>query len=181
MRFAATPLAGAFVIDLEPHYDSRGFFARTNCGREFAEHDLITHWPQCNVSFNTHRHTLRGLHYAAPPVREEKLVRCTQGAIYDVIVDLRQDSPTVLQWFGETLTAENHRMLYIPAGFAHGFLTLEPNTEVFYQMGSSYEPGSARGIRWNDPQVGVRWPAEPAVISEQDRVLAEFVGNGMTW
>lgn len=181
MRFEATPLAGAFVIDLEPHRDARGFFARSYCDREFAEHGLVTHWPQCNLSFNQGQGTLRGLHYAAPPVREEKLVRCTRGAIYDVIVDLRHESPSALKWFAVELTDRNHRMLYIPAGFAHGFLTLEPDTEVFYQMGSSYQPQAARGIRWDDPRLGVHWPAAPTIISDQDRDLPALRGDGMSW
>ncbi|MFN7964287.1 MAG: dTDP-4-dehydrorhamnose 3,5-epimerase [Acidobacteriota bacterium] len=181
MKFEATPLAGSFVIELEPHRDLRGFFARSYCDQEFAAHGLITHWPQCNVSFNRALATLRGLHYAAPPVGEEKLVRCTRGSIYDVIVDLRRESTTALKWFGVELTASNHRMLYIPGGFAHGFLTLEPDTEVFYQMGSSYQPSAARGIRWDDPRLGVVWPMTPKVISDQDRALPGVSGDGMVW
>lgn len=181
MKFEATPLGGSFVIEIEPHRDPRGFFARSYCDQEFAAHGLITHWPQCNLSFNRALATLRGLHYAAPPVREEKLVRCTRGAIYDVIVDLRRDSTTALKWFAVELTADNHRMLYIPAGFAHGFLTLESDSEVFYQMGSSYQPSAARGIRWDDPRLGLAWPMTPEVISDQDRALPGVSGDGMLW
>ena len=174
MIFTETSLAGASVIDLERNVDERGFFARSYCEREFEAAGLNPAVAQCNVSFNDAAGTLRGMHYQIPPSEEAKLVRCTAGAIHDVIVDLRPDSPTRLQWFGVDLTAENRRMLFIPEGFAHGFLTLEPNTEVFYQMSEFYAPGHARGFRWNDPAIGIEWPGEPAVISERDAEYPDF-------
>jgi dTDP-4-dehydrorhamnose 3,5-epimerase len=174
MRFEETHLAGAFVISLEPHPDERGFFARSYCEREFAAHGLATRFPQGNQSYNTRKGTLRGMHYQAAPHRESKVVRCVSGAIHDVIVDLREGSDTCLQWIGVDLSAANRRALYVPEGFAHGFLTLEPDTEVLYQMGEFYVAEAARGFRWNDPHFGIRWPYSPAVISERDRVQPDF-------
>lgn len=169
MEFRETALPGAYVIELEPNPDERGFFARSFCEREFADHGLATRFVQSNVSFNRRALTLRGMHYPLAPHAEVKLVRCTAGALHDVIVDLRPDSPTRLRWLGVELSAANRRALYIPAGFAHGFLTLRDGTEVLYDMGAAYAPAFARGFRWNDPKVGIRWPAEPQVISERDR------------
>ncbi len=174
MRFTETALPGAFVIDAERMADERGFFARSYCAREFGEHGLHTVWPQCNVSFNLRAGTLRGMHWQAAPHEEVKLVRCTAGAIHDVIVDLRTDSATYLKHCGITLSADDRSMLYIPGGFAHGFLTLEDRTEVFYQMGATYAPESARGARWNDPAFGIDWPAEVRVISERDDAYPDF-------
>lgn len=174
MRFAETALHGAYVIELEPNVDERGFFARTFCEREFAEHGLPTRFPQCNLSRNRRRGTLRGMHFEAPPTQESKLVRCSTGAVYDVIVDLRPASATRLGWFGVELTAESGRALFIPAGFAHGFLTLADDTDVFYHMGDSYRPGSARGFRWNDPRFGIRWPAAPVTMSERDAAYPDY-------
>jgi dTDP-4-dehydrorhamnose 3,5-epimerase len=174
LRFRPTPLSGAFLVDLEPHHDERGFFARSYCAREFAEHGLARVGIQCNVSWNQRRGTLRGLHYNAPPDEEAKLVRCTAGAILDVIVDLRRDSPTHLEWFSVELDPQNRRMLYVPAGFAHGFLTLRDDSEVFYQMSAPYVADAARGVRWNDPSLGITWPAEPAVISERDASYPDY-------
>lgn len=169
MRFTPTLLAGAFVVDLEPQEDSRGFFARTYCEKEFAAHG-IRHYPvQSNVSFNAVRGTLRGMHYQRPPYAEAKLVRCTAGRIFDVIVDLREQSPTHYQWFGVELDSCSHRALYVPEGFAHGFQTLEDNTEVFYQMFSFFQPGYGDGLRWNDPHLGIEWPLDTVVISDKDR------------
>jgi dTDP-4-dehydrorhamnose 3,5-epimerase len=167
--FTETRLANAFVIDPEPYADERGLFARTFCAREFAEHGLDTTPVQCNVSLNRGRGTMRGMHWQAAPHEEAKLVRCTHGAIHDVIVDLRPDSATFGEHVGVELTAGNRRMLYVPEGFAHGFLTLEDDTEVFYQMSAFYEPDAARGLRYDDPALGIRWPAEVRVVSERDR------------
>ena len=169
MRFQATKLPGAYIIELTPITDARGFFARTWCQREFTTHQLDPHLVQCNISFNSHRGTLRGLHYQEPPYAESKLVRCTRGAIYDVIIDLRPDSATFLQWVGTELTAENHRMCYVPQGFAHGFITLTADTEVFYQMSAFYAPHHAQGLRWDDPLFQIEWPLPVSVISLKDQ------------
>ena len=174
MIFLETPLAGAFVIDIEPHEDERGFFARTFCKEEFEALGLDATVVQSSVSFNRQTGTLRGMHYQAPPHEETKVVRCTAGAIYDVIIDMRPLSPTFVQWHGVKLSAENRTMFYIPDGFAHGFLTLEDNTEVLYQMSEFYYPESARGVRWDDPAFGVEWPAEPTAISDHDRSYPDF-------
>lgn len=174
MRFTDTPLAGAVVIDLEPVHDERGFFARSWCRDEFAARGLSGAIAQCSVSFNARRRTLRGLHYQAAPYEEVKAVRCTQGAIYDVIVDLRPESSTYLGWFGVELSAANRRMLYVPKGVAHGFLTLSDATEVYYQISEPYVAHAARGVRWNDPRFGIEWPAPPEVISERDRSYPDF-------
>ena len=174
MKFQETKLAGVFEIHLDPLADERGFFARSWCRREFENRGLNGHLVQCNISFNVAEATLRGLHYQAPPFAEAKLVRCTNGAVYDVAVDLRPQSPSFGQWLGVNLTAANRTMLYIPEGFAHGFVTLQPNTEVFYQMSEFYDPASARGIRWNDPAFNIEWPREAQVISERDRNHPNF-------
>jgi dTDP-4-dehydrorhamnose 3,5-epimerase len=168
MRFLPTKLSGAVVIELEKQEDERGFFARTYCAREFAAHDLICNFVQCNLSFNKTRGTVRGLHYQKPPHAEIKLARCTRGSIFDVIVDLRPQSPTFADYFAVELTAENRLSLYIPAGFAHGFQSLQDGSEVFYQMGDFYEPGSSSGLRYDDPRIGIRWPLPVSVISEKD-------------
>jgi len=181
MNFTSAAVVGAVIIDLEPHRDQRGFFARAYCEREFAARGLVTQYPQCNISYNRTRFTLRGLHYAAAPAREEKLVRCTRGSIYDVVLDLRADSATCFQWYAVELTQENRRMLYIPAGVAHGFLTLEEHTEVFYQMGASYVSEAARIVRWNDPRFGVKWPHQPTLMSEGDRSVPDFTGGPLNW
>lgn len=169
MKFLPTPLAGAYLVELEPLEDERGFFARSFCQNEFRALGLDPVVAQCNVSFNRRRGTLRGLHYQAEPHAEAKLVRCTRGAIWDVIVDLRSNSPTARQWFAAELTAENRRSLYVPAGFAHGFQTLADDTEVFYQMSEFYHPEAARGIRWDDPVLAIPWPIKDAVVSPRDR------------
>ena len=158
MIFSPTPLAGAVLIEPERREDSRGFFARTWCNREFEAHGLAPLIVQCSISFNKKRGTLRGLHYQAPPHAETKLVRCTSGAIYDVIVDLRPESPSCRRHFATVLSAENRAMLYVPEGFAHGFQTLEDGTEVFYQMSKFHAPECARGVRWNDPAFAIEWP-----------------------
>lgn len=175
MRFRETALKGAFIIELDKHEDERGFFARAWCQREFLAHGLNPRLVQCNVSFNRRRGTLRGMHYQVAPHEEAKLVRCTRGAIYDVIIDLRPDSPTFMQWLAVELTADNYRMLYIPEGFAHGFQTLQDHTEVFYQMSEFYAPECARGIRWNDPAFAISWPPAERLISERDQQYPDFV------
>jgi dTDP-4-dehydrorhamnose 3,5-epimerase len=175
MVFSETELPGAFVIDIEPYPDQRGFFARAWCEREFEEHGLSTRVAQCNLAYNDRESTLRGMHCQAGPHAEVKLVRCTRGAIYDVIVDLRPDSPTFMRWMAIDLTAENRRMLYIPEGFAHGYQTLVDETETYYQVSEFYEPASERGVRWDDPAFGIVWPhAERRIISEKDRLWPDF-------
>jgi dTDP-4-dehydrorhamnose 3,5-epimerase len=169
MIFHETPLPGAFLVEPVRFEDERGFFARTWCEREFAERRLLTRWVQCNISFNHRKGTLRGIHYQLPPSAEDKLVRVTTGAIFDVIVDLRPDSATFLQWHGVELTAENRLALFVPTGFAHGFQTLDDGCEVFYQMSAFYAPDMARGLSWDDPLIGVEWPLPVAAISERDR------------
>lgn len=169
MRFTETPLAGAFVIAPEPIEDERGFFARAYCDDEFAARGLEHGFVQCNISFNRRAGTLRGMHLQAAPHGEAKLVRCTAGALFDVIVDLRPDSPTHLQWFGARLDARSRAMLFVPRGFAHGFQTLEDDTEVFYQMSTRHEPAAARGLRWDDPALGIRWPLPDPILSPRDR------------
>ena len=168
-------MAGAFVIELERRMDQRGFFARTFCQQEFEAHGLKTEVVQCNVSFNKHKGTLRGMHYQAAPFGEAKLVRCTSGSIYDVIIDLRRASATFKQYFAVELSAENGRMLYIPEDFAHGFQTLQGDTEVFYQMAQRYSTEHARGVRWNDPAFGIEWPEDERIIIERDRNYPDFV------
>jgi len=176
MIFAETRLPGAFVIDVEKHEDRRGFFARVFCEREFRERELNGTFVQCNISFNGRKGTLRGMHYQAAPLEEAKLVRCTRGAIFDAIIDLRPASSTFTQYFSVVLSAENRRSLYIPEGFAHGFQTLEDDTEVFYQMSQFYAPECARGVRWNDPAFGIAWPEGERIIIERDQSYPDFVG-----
>jgi len=169
MIFTETCLKGAFVIDLERLEDQRGFFARSWCEREFAGHHLETKWVQANISYNKKKGTLRGMHFQVSPHEEEKLVRCIRGKLFDVIVDFRQGSDTFKKWFGVELSAENRRMIYIPKGFAHGFVTMDDDTEVFYLMSEFYAPGYGRGIRWDDPAIGIVWPEKITVISDQDK------------
>ena len=174
MIFSEGPLSGPYVIDLEKHRDSRGFFARAYCQREFAEHGLAQDMVQTNVSFSEKRGTLRGMHYQNPPHQEAKLIRCTRGRLYDVIVDVRPGSDTYGQWMGVELSAESHRMFYVPEGFAHGFLTLEDETEAVYQVSAFYAPGAEQGLRYDDPALGIEWPAAVRVISEKDRSWPAF-------
>ncbi len=169
MIFTETPLPGAYVVEIERIEDNRGFFARSWCAKEFQTHGLNPRLAQCNVSFNKKKGTLRGMHYQIAPHQEAKLVRCPRGAIYDVIVDLRPGSQAFKQWFGVELTAENGKMLYVPEGLAHGFQTLQDNTEVFYQMSKFYQPGSARGVRFDDPAFCIEWPLKSVVISDTDK------------
>ena len=168
MIFAETALAGAFVIDPEPWEDARGLFARTWCAREFEVRGLETRVAQCSTSFNKRKGTLRGLHYQVPPAAETKIVRCTRGSLYDVIVDLRPNSPTFLRHVGIVLTADNRKMLYVPTGFAHGFQTLEDETEILYQISEFWAPEHARGVRWDDPVFGISWPVDERTIIERD-------------
>ncbi len=174
MIFHETRLPGVFEIHLEPKADERGFFARSWCQKEFESHGLNSKVVQCSISFNARKGTLRGLHYQAAPYAETKIVRCTQGAIYDVAVDLRPQSPTFRNWTAVVLSASNHSMLYIPEGCAHGFLTLEDDTEIVYQMSEFHNAESARGVRWDDPAFQIEWPAEVKVISERDRTYPNF-------
>lgn len=174
MTFHETRLQKTFEIHMEPHQDERGFFARAWCRQEFLEHGLNPDLAQCSVSFNKRKGTLRGLHYQAQPFEEAKLVRCTRGAIFDVVVDLRTGSPTFGNWVAATLTADNRHMMYVPEGCAHGFLTLEDATEVFYQISQVYSPESARGVRWDDPAFRIVWPEKVEVISERDRSYPDF-------
>lgn len=168
MKFTGTNLEGAFVIDLEPRRDDRGYFARTFCATEFAEHGLKPVIVQGNLSFNYRKGTLRGMHYQVAPAMETKLVRCANGAVYDVIIDLRPDSPTYLSHFGVELTAENGRALYVPEMFAHGYQTLTDGAEVLYQVSEFYTPACERGVRYNDPSFGIEWPLPVTDISEKD-------------
>jgi dTDP-4-dehydrorhamnose 3,5-epimerase len=174
MIFTELKLRGVFEIRLELTSDERGFFARTWCQREFEAHGLDPRLVQCSLSFNRRKGTLRGIHYQIAPYEETKLVRCTRGAMYDVVVDLRPQSPTFKDWIGVVLTAENRKMVYVPKGCAHGFLTLEDETEVFYQMSEFYNAESARGVRWDDPAFHIAWPEQVQVISERDRTYANF-------
>ena len=168
MKFIETKLKGAFIIDLEFKQDHRGFFARTFCGREFDAYDIKSKVAQCNLSFNYKKGTLRGMHYQIPPATETKLIRCTQGAIYDVIIDMRPSSRTYLQHIGVELTAENRRALYVPEMFAHGYQALADNTEVIYQVSEFYTPNRERGLRYDDPSFGIKWPLPVSEISEKD-------------
>jgi dTDP-4-dehydrorhamnose 3,5-epimerase len=170
LKFVETPIAGLFVVEIEPRNDDRGFFARSFCVDEFQAHGLERTVDQCNVSFNAKAGTLRGLHYQVEPHGEAKLVRCTRGAIFDVAVDIRPGSNTYLKWYAADLTSENRRMMFIPQGFAHGFQTLVDESEVFYLMFESYHPESARGLRWDDPRIGIAWPLAELIISEKDRL-----------
>ena len=174
MKFHETPLKDAHVIELEKRGDERGFFARAFCENEFEAAGCPKHFVQVNNSLSAEEGTLRGMHYQLAPHAETKLVRCIKGALWDVIVDLRPDSPTFKQWFGETLSAENRRMMVAPRGFAHGFITLEPDTEAFYFVDNFYAPDAERGLRWNDPAIGIQWPREPKVLSDKDQAWRDF-------
>jgi dTDP-4-dehydrorhamnose 3,5-epimerase len=174
LLFTATTIPRVFIIDIEPHHDERGFFARSWCEDEAAAFGIQLGTTQCNISFNAAKGTLRGMHYQAAPFEEAKLIRCTAGAIWDVAVDIRPESPTFGRHVGVELTATNRRMLYVPEGCAHGFLTLANETEVSYQMSTPFAPGQGRGFRWDDAQFRIVWPQPPAVISERDRTYPDF-------
>jgi dTDP-4-dehydrorhamnose 3,5-epimerase len=174
--FLPTPLPGAFVIELERHDDQRGFFARTWCAREFEAHGLAARLAQCSVSFNKRKGTLRGMHYQIAPFEEAKLVRCSAGALHDVVIDLRPTSPTYKRHFAAVLSAENRRMVYVPEGCAHGFQTLADDTEIIYQISEVYSPEHAQGVRWDDPAFAVAWPDDDRTIADRDRTYPDFTG-----
>lgn len=174
MRFLETKLPGVFEIHLELAADERGFFTRSWCQKEFGDHGLSSKLVQCSISLSTRRGTLRGIHYQAAPFAETKVVRCISGAIYDVVLDLRRESPTFKEWFAMVLSADNRHSLYIPEGCAHGFLTLTDESEILYQMSEFYNPEAGRGVRWNDPSFQIAWPEKVEVISERDRTYADF-------
>jgi len=174
MKFLETPLKGAFTIDLEKREDERGFFARMYCEREFANHGLSSAFVQVNNSLAVTQGTLRGMHYQLYPKAETKLVRCVKGSLLDVIIDIREDSPSFGEFYSTELSSDNRRMLYVPKGFAHGFITLEPKTEAMYFVDEFYAPEQERGIRWDDPKFGINWPMEPAVLSEKDKTHQNF-------
>jgi dTDP-4-dehydrorhamnose 3,5-epimerase len=179
MLFTQTDLEGAYILELERLEDERGFFARTWCQQEFSDWGLDANLLQCSISFNKKKGTLRGMHLQLPPSAETKLVRCTQGAIYDVIIDLRSNSRTYMQWTAVELTAENRKALYIPKGFAHGFQTLEDNTEIFYQMSEFYNSDFARGFRWNDPNFDIHWPEAVTMMSGRDQEYKDFIPDNL--
>lgn len=177
MIFTETELAGAFVVDLERREDERGFFARAWCADEFGEHGLNARLVQANLSFNDLKGTLRGMHFQREPAAEAKLIRCTRGSIFDAIVDLRSDSPTFKRWIGVDLSAENRRALYVPEGFAHGYQTLEPETETFYLVSEYYTPSAEGGVRWDDPAFGIEWPDPSSpILSPKDANWPDFTG-----
>lgn len=177
MRFTELPLAGAYLIEVEPRGDERGFFARVFCAREFAAHGLSTDWSQSNTSFSAQMGTVRGMHFQRPPHGEVKLVRCTSGAIFDAIVDMRAGSPTYGRWYGVRLDAESRNMLYVPVGFAHGFQTLCEKTEVHYMVSSFYVPEAEGGLRHDDPEIGIDWPEAVTVMSDRDRHHPDFLAQ----
>jgi dTDP-4-dehydrorhamnose 3,5-epimerase len=177
MEFLKTKLPGVFEVHIEAKLDERGFFARTWCQQEFETQGLAAKLAQCSLSFNKRKGTLRGMHYQVAPHEETKLIRCTQGAIYDVVLDLRPQSPSFQEWIAVELTAEKRNMIYVPQGCAHGFLTLEDQSEVTYQMSEFQNPESARGVRWDDPAFQIQWPAKVEVISERDRNYPNFQVN----
>ena len=171
MKFNPTSLSGVWLVELDLRADERGFLARTYCDQEFETQGLNTRWPQCNLTLTKRRGMVRGMHYQAEPKPEIKLIRCSAGAVFDVVVDVRRDSETFGKWASFELTATNRKMLYVPGGFAHGFQCLTDDCELFYQMSESYFPELARGVRWNDPQIGIKWPIGEAALSERDRNL----------
>lgn len=178
MIFAETSLPGAYIIDLQQIDDERGFFARSYCQQEFNARGMKSSVAQCNISFNKKKGTLRGMHFQSSPKAEAKLVRCTQGKILDVIIDLRPESQTYCRWVAVELSSENRRSLYIPEGFAHGFQTLEDNSEVFYQMFEFFSPEHASGVRWNDPAFGVDWPLKSPTMSVKDQSYPNYIRGG---
>ena len=174
MKFIGTPLKDAYIIDVEPFCDERGMFARAFCRREFEEAGMKPEIAQCNISCNVRKGVLRGLHYQLAPFGETKIVRCTRGAIYDVVVDIRPESTTYLNWFGVDLTAQNRRMLYVPKGLAHGYETLADDSEVFYMVSTPYVPDFERGVRWNDPLFGIEWPIPDPLVSQKDAGYPDY-------
>ena len=180
MIFNALEIPDAYTVELEKHSDSRGFFARGWCWNEFGDHGLPNCLVQMNISFNRRKHTMRGFHYQVAPFREDKLLRCVRGAVYDVMLDLRPQSQTFMHHIAVELSAANYRMLLVPKGCANAFLTLADETEVTYFVSEFYTPGAERGLRWNDPAFGISWPADPAVISDKDRSWPDFAGERMS-
>ena len=173
--FRETKLRGSFIIEPEKFEDERGFFGRSFSDAEFEAHGINSRIVECNISFNKKKHTIRGMHFQSAPYAQAKLVRCTHGAIYDVIIDLRPESPTYKEWVAEELTAKNRLMLYVPEGFAHGFQTLEDDTEVLYQMSAYYAPAAAGGVRWNDPAFAIRWPpTADVIVNERDGTYPDY-------
>lgn len=168
MLFSQSPIPGVWIVEPTPHQDNRGHFFRAWCSQEFTDHGIQFHPVQSNMGFSTQRGTIRGMHFQAEPALEAKLIRCTRGAMFDVAVDLRPDSPNYMQWFGIELSAQNGRMLYIPEGCAHGYQTLEDATEMHYMTSAVYTPSAAHGVRYNDAAFGIRWPLPPSAISDQD-------------
>ena len=175
MKFTETKLKGAFIVELEPFKDLRGSFARTFCANEFGAHGLNTVMPQSNLSISGPKYTLRGMHFQLDGAEEAKLMRCQKGAILDTIIDIRKDSPTYCEWIQVELTDKNNTMLYVPEGFAHGFITLEENCEVFYQVSQFYTPGKESGIRWNDPLFNINWPTNEPILSEKDEEHKDYI------
>lgn len=175
MKFNKTHIKDVYIIDLDKHIDERGYFARAWCKNEFDEMGLKSNVVQCNLSFNHKKGTLRGMHYQIHPFEEVKMVRCIQGKILDVVIDLRKDSETYKQWIGVELSDENHRMLYVPEGFAHGYQTLEDYSMVYYQVTEFYQPGSEKGIRWNDPAFKIEWPLEITSMSDKDQNHSDYI------
>jgi dTDP-4-dehydrorhamnose 3,5-epimerase len=176
MIFRETKLKGAFIINLEKIKDERGFFARLFCKKEFKKNGLVSAFVQGNISYNKKKNTIRGMHFQRTPFEEVKLVRCIKGSIFDVIIDLRADSPTYKDWIAVKLIQENYKMLYIPEGFAHGYQTLEDNTEILYLVSEFYSPGYEHGVRWNDPAFGIKWPqVDNIIISKKDKSWPDYI------
>ena len=175
MKFVKTPIGGVLLIEIEPVTDMRGHFARTFCAEEFRRQGLETQVAQCSMAFTARAGTVRGMHYQRDPHGEAKLVRCTRGAVHDAVIDLRPDSPTFRQWFGIEISASSRRMIYVPPGLAHGYQSLEDETEVAYQMSTAHRPDAEAGVRWDDPSFGVRWPQPVTLISERDRSFPDFL------
>lgn len=178
MLFQHTDFEGLYTIELEKRQDERGFFARSWCAGEFAEHGLVSSFVQCSISYNKEKGTLRGMHYQKKPCEEAKLVRCTRGSMFDVVIDLRPNSSTYCKYFSIELSSSNYKMLYIPVGFAHGFQTLEHHTEIFYQMSEFFHPEFSDGVRWNDPLFSIKWPSDDIIISEKDKAYPDYVKEG---
>lgn len=174
MIFTELELKGAYLVEVKKIEDDRGFFGRAWCANEFTEHGLNRNFVQMNTSFTKKKGTIRGMHYQVDPYQEVKFIRCTRGRIWDVIIDLRPDSPTFKKWVGNELTADNYRMVYVPENFAHGFITLEDNSEVYYPVTQFYTPGAERGLRWDDPSFNIKWPVEVTLVSEKDRSHMDF-------
>ena len=174
MIFTELELKGAFLVEVKKLEDDRGFFGRAWCSNEFKEHGLVPNFVQLNTSFSKKKGTIRGMHFQVDPYQEAKFIRCTRGSIYDVIIDLRPGSPTFMKWVGNELTADNYRMVYVPGNFAHGFVTLEDNSEVYYPVSEFYTPGAERGLRYNDPAFNIQWPVEVTMVSAKDMAHADF-------